>query len=72
MFGDTLEKTVFAEYGQAAILDLPPIESNPPPSVTWHDEHGALRYDRKYAITSNQQLVILSCSNEDEKAYRYF
>lgn len=61
---------VFVSYGDAAILNLPPIESNPPPSVIWQDTYGRLRYDHKYAITENHQLVILSSTQEDEKAYR--
>lgn len=70
IFEDSSEKTVFVEYGEAAILNLPQIESNPPPSVSWQDENGLLRYDRKYAVTESNQLVILSSSKDDEKAYR--
>lgn len=71
IFQNSSENTVvFVSYGDAAILNLPPIDSNPPPSVIWQDENGRLRFDRKYAITENHQLVILSANQEDEKAYR--
>lgn len=64
------ESTVTAESGRAAILEFPHIESEPPPSVIWQDESGVLRYDQKYVITDKHQLVILSASREDERAYR--
>lgn len=59
------------ESGEAAILDLPLIESHPQPSVTWQSDTGPLPYDRKFAVTTNHQLVILSTSSDDQKAYRY-
>lgn len=69
LFEDLTERTVSVEAGKAAIIDLPPIESIPPPSVTWHTEDGAL-YDIKYAVTTKNQLVILSVDDTDQKPYR--
>lgn len=37
--------------GQAAILELPPLDSLPPPAVTWQSEQGPLSYSAKYAVT---------------------
>lgn len=71
VFKEITEKTIFVESGDAAIIDLPPIDSNPPPSVFWQDQDGPLSYNQKFALTSNHQLVILSCSQEDDKSYRY-
>lgn len=71
VFEDAGDTVVTADSGGAAILDLPYIESEPPPSVIWQDENGPLRYDHKYAVTDKHQLVILSASRDDERAYRY-
>lgn len=71
VFEDSLERVETVESGGAAILNLPPIESEPAPSVIWQDENGPLRYDHKYAVTALHQLVILSASQEDERPYRF-
>lgn len=68
-FEDLTERTMSVEYGAPAIIDLPPIESVPAPSVTWHTEEGPL-YDIKYAVTAKNQLVILSTDEADQKSYR--
>ncbi|XP_063378104.1 protein sidekick isoform X1 [Cydia fagiglandana] len=70
VFGNIEQDVVVVESGRAAILDFPYIESEPPPSVVWQDQNGALRYDQKYALTPQHQLVILSASSEDERPYR--
>lgn len=70
VFQEIAETEITVESGRAVILDFPSIESEPPPSVIWQDEIGALRYDQKYAMTHTHQLVILSASSRDEKAYR--
>lgn len=70
-FDKVSEETVTAESGHAAVLEFPHIESEPPPSVIWQDESGALRYDQKYAVTDEHQLVILSASHDDERSYRF-
>ncbi|GBP10993.1 Protein sidekick [Eumeta japonica] len=70
IFEDTTEREVTVESGSAAIIDLPHIESEPPPSVVWQDENGQLRYDHKYGVGDRHQLVILATSGEDERAYR--
>ncbi|XP_045518694.1 protein sidekick isoform X1 [Pieris brassicae] len=73
MFENTVESVVTVESGKAAILDFPPIDSEPPPTVVWQDEkgvNGVPSYDQKYAITDKHQLVILCASREDQKAYR--
>ena len=69
-FEDTTEREVSVEAGQAAILDLPPIESHPPPLITWLTDGETQLYDRKYAVTADNQLVILDADVSDQKPYR--
>lgn len=69
-FEDKTEKTVTVEEGQAAILDLPPIESYPEPDVTWQVDGNPLPYTQKYAKSKANQLIILSADQSDIKAYR--
>ncbi|XP_049831894.1 protein sidekick isoform X2 [Schistocerca gregaria] len=69
IFEDTEEKIVTVESGKAAVLDLPRIDSHPQPSVTWMSDSGTLPYDRKYAFTPGQ-LIILSADSGDQRAYR--
>lgn len=71
VFETVSETEITVESGRAAVLAFPQIESEPPPSVIWQDENGALRYDQKYVVTENHELVILCTSHEDEKAYRF-
>lgn len=70
VFEDQTERTVSVKSGQAAILDLPPIESKPPPEVTWHTDEGQLPYAQKYTKSKSNQLIILSTDKSDQKAYR--
>lgn len=69
-FEDITERRVSVQSGHPAILDLPPIESIPSPSVTWQDEERALKFDIKYAETLKNQLIILSADEYDQKSYR--
>lgn len=69
-FEDKTERTVTVEEGQAAILDLPPIESYPEPDVTWQVDGNPLPYTQKYAKSNANQLIILSVDQSDVKAYR--
>jgi protein sidekick len=70
MFKDASEKKVSVEAGQVAVLDMPAIESHPPPLVTWFTDGEAQLYDRKFAVTAENQLIILDASPSDQKAYR--
>lgn len=70
IFEDHSERNVNVQSGQPAILDLAPIESIPPPSVSWHSAEGPLNYDIKYAETIKNQLIILSAAEDDRMAYR--
>uniref|UniRef100_A0A8D9DVI9 Protein sidekick n=2 Tax=Cacopsylla melanoneura TaxID=428564 RepID=A0A8D9DVI9_9HEMI len=70
VFDDMTERTVTVDSGQAAILELPYIDSHPTPLVNWQSEDGTTPYDRKYAVTLKHALVILSASPSDQKAYR--
>lgn len=56
--------------GHAVILEMPQIDSTPPPSVMWQTDEGPLNYDIKYAFTPTNQLIILSADDTDRKAYR--
>ncbi|CAG9861808.1 unnamed protein product [Phyllotreta striolata] len=70
VFENQNERTVTVREGAAAILDLPEIDSVPPPDVTWQTDEGITPYGQKYAYTTNNQLVILSTELSDQKAYR--
>ncbi|XP_068898271.1 protein sidekick isoform X6 [Tenebrio molitor] len=70
VFEDQTEKSLSVVEGQAAILDLPEIESKPPPEVSWHTNDGQLPYAQKYAKSKSNQLIILSTEKSDQKAYR--
>lgn len=69
-FEGTTERQVSVESGQVAVLDLPAIESHPAPVVAWLTDGQTQLYDRKYAMTADNQLVILDASESDQKAYR--
>ncbi|ODM95509.1 Protein sidekick [Orchesella cincta] len=63
------EKTVVVRSGDAAVLELPPIQSNPPPSVLWQTRDNTLLYGSKFALTSDFKQVILDVNSADQKAY---
>lgn len=69
-FDDLTEKVVTVESGNAAILELPPIESHPAPDVTWFSSDGTPLYGIKYA-TTHHTLIILNASENDEGSYRF-
>ena len=70
-FSDLTEKIVTVEAGQAAILDLPPIESYPQPLVTWQTEQSTYSSSNLEIIAGiTHQLIILSVSEKDQKSYR--
>ncbi|XP_026815472.1 protein sidekick isoform X3 [Rhopalosiphum maidis] len=70
-FMEVTDPIVRVERGQAAILDCPPIKSYPPPMVQWLTDDGTQLYDIKYAsVAETHQLVVLSASDSDQKAYR--
>lgn len=70
VFEDQTERTVTVGWGEAAVLELPPISSHPEPLVVWQADDGTQLYDRKYASTDRHQLVILAVTDSDQKAYR--
>ncbi|XP_030753162.1 protein sidekick isoform X1 [Sitophilus oryzae] len=70
VFGGDSETSITVKEGEAAILDLPPIDSVPTPDVTWQTDEGDLPYVQKYVKTKTNQLVILSTEKTDEKSYR--
>lgn len=69
-FENLTERRLSVESGHAAILDLPPIESLPPPSVYWQDEEQRLQFNIKYVETLKNQFIILSVDESDAKSYR--
>lgn len=69
-FDDLTDRVVTIEYGNAAILELPPIESNPSPGVTWSSSDGTELYGIKYA-TTDHNLYILDAAKSDEGSYRF-
>lgn len=70
VFENMTESTISVNAGQAAILDLPPIQSSPEPEVTWQTDEGPLIYSQKYTKSRANQLIILSVDSNDQKSYR--
>ncbi len=69
-FSDQTETSLTIQTGDAAVLEVQALESQPKPAVTWEAEDGAPLYGHKYAIGPDNQLVILSASESDQKLYR--
>ncbi|XP_017777837.1 PREDICTED: protein sidekick-like, partial [Nicrophorus vespilloides] len=70
VFENQTETSVSVKAGQAAILDLPYIESSPEPEIIWQTDEGLLMYSQKYTKSKTNQLIILSTESNDEQAYR--
>ena len=62
--------SIFSEQVQVLVACTSALESQPKPAVTWEAEDGAPLYGHKYAIGPDNQLVILSVSESDQKLYR--
>ncbi|XP_066595112.1 protein sidekick isoform X2 [Prorops nasuta] len=69
VFQDLEERVVTVKSGNAAVLELPAIESNPAPNVAWSTFKSPLPYDIKYAKTRDS-LIILNTSEKDDDLYR--
>lgn len=70
-FNEQAETSLTIQTGDAAVLEVQALESQPKPAVTWEAEDGSPLYGHKYAIGPDNQLVILSVSESDQKLYRY-
>ncbi|XP_032667405.1 protein sidekick isoform X2 [Odontomachus brunneus] len=68
-FDDLTDRVVTVEYGNVAILELPLIESNPSPTVTWLSSDATELYGIKYAMIDHK-LFILDAAKSDEGFYR--
>lgn len=53
----TREKTV--DQGQACVIDLPPIDSYPPPNIQWLEGSRQILKSHRSHITLKNQLVLL-------------
>lgn len=70
-YNETENTEMRVRVGDAAILSLPPLESYPPPSVTWQADDNSLLYGIKYATTDPaNELIILETQASDMKTYR--
>ena len=68
---DTEDTEYRVSAGDAAILSIPPLDTYPPPSVTWKADDGTLLYGIKYANAEpTNQFIILNTANADSKSYR--
>ena len=61
---------VKVRQGHAAVFTFPNITSEPSPSVSWQSEDNSLLYGTKYAVTRDNNLVILNVDETDVKRYR--
>nr|XP_045601913.1 protein sidekick-like isoform X1 [Procambarus clarkii] len=69
-YNNTEDTVMTVQAGEAAILSLPPLDSYPPPSVTWQADDGSLLYGIKYVITDpDNQFIILATHPTDMKTY---
>ncbi len=69
-FNEQSETSLTVQAGEAAVLEVQAVESQPKPAVTWEAEDGSPTYGHKYAVGPDNQLVILSVSDNDAKLYR--
>ena len=69
-FSEQDETSISVQIGEAAVLDVQALESQPKPAVTWEADDGSPLYGHKYAIGPDNQLVILSVTESDAKLYR--
>lgn len=70
-FNDESEVSLVVQSGEAAVLSVAALESQPKPAVTWQADDGSPLYGHKYANGPDGQLVILSASQSDQKLYRW-
>ena len=69
-FKATTPERVRVRAGKAIVFELPEIKSVPEPSVNWQTQDNPLLHGIKYATTSDNQLVVLSVDEDDQKKYR--
>ena len=69
-FSEQTETSLTVQAGEAAVMEVAAVESQPKPAVTWEAEDGSPLYGHKYALGPDSQLVILSVSESDQKLYR--
>ncbi|KAG7176448.1 sidekick-like 1 [Homarus americanus] len=69
-YNNTEDTVITVQAGEAAMLSIPPLESYPPPSVTWLADDNSLLYGIKYATTDPaNQFIILATQPSDMKTY---
>lgn len=68
-FPNLNNRTIEVTSGNAAILEMPSIESHPVPEVIWSTSDGTIPYAIKYATVDNK-LLVLSAADSDEGLYR--
>lgn len=69
-FSEQEETSVSVQVGDAAVLPVQALESQPKPAVAWEADDGSPLYGHKYAVGPDNQLVILSVTESDAKLYR--
>ena len=70
VFEDLTEIPVLVDYGSAAILEMPFIDSHPSPVVNWFYEDSPTPYEINFA-TAYDKLIILNVSEKEKGSYRY-
>lgn len=69
-FSEQEETSISVQIGEAAVLEVQALESQPKPAVTWEADDGSPLYGHKYAVGPDNQLVVLSVTESDAKLYR--
>ena len=55
--------------GESAILEVPKIDSYPPPTYEWYAGDALIIPNQKFAISKSNNLIILATERSDEKFY---
>lgn len=66
----TEDISISVKDGEAAILNPPSVESVPPVSVSWQKIGIGRLHGINYAVTLDNDLVLLAASKEDEGVYQ--
>lgn len=70
-FTDSVPDEITVEYGDTAVINLPPIDSYPKPAIAWETDDHTMVWGDLYITDVPGKLVILSVTKEHEKSYRY-
>ena len=68
-FDDDEDKTLTVKSGNAAVLEMPEIESYPTPLIDWYTPKGIITSAVKYAKVRNKLIILDTNYDDDESSY---